>query len=68
MGLRFLPRNDVECQAAFASRLAPTVEMHSPVGASLLAKRPEQSIQIQVDRPKQSPHRNKRLDALLTPP
>jgi hypothetical protein len=27
-----------EADAAFASRLAPTIEMHSYVGASLLAK------------------------------
>ncbi|MFJ2356759.1 sugar kinase [Pseudomonas fluorescens] len=30
----------VEFEAAFASKLAPTFEMHSPVGASLLAMRP----------------------------
>ncbi|MCU1770510.1 sugar kinase [Pseudomonas sp. 13B_3.2_Bac1] len=30
----------VEFETAFASRLAPTFGMHSPVGASLLAKRP----------------------------
>jgi hypothetical protein len=30
---------------AFASRLAPTFEMHSPVGASLLAKGPEKGSQ-----------------------
>ncbi|RBC01057.1 sugar kinase [Pseudomonas sp. MWU12-2115] len=30
----------VEFETAFASKLAPTFEMHSPVGASLLAKRP----------------------------
>ncbi|CAI8910669.1 hypothetical protein EMIT0P260_50126 [Pseudomonas sp. IT-P260] len=31
---------------AFASRLAPTFEMHSPVGASLLAKGAVQTLDI----------------------
>jgi hypothetical protein len=30
----------------FASRLAPTLEMHSPVGASLLAKGPVNPVKI----------------------
>ncbi|HCS43303.1 MAG TPA: hypothetical protein DIW52_10805 [Pseudomonas sp.] len=33
-------------EAAFASRPAPTFEMHSPVGASLLAKGPSVTPQI----------------------
>jgi hypothetical protein len=34
-------RSCVVSKAPFASRLAPTFEMHAPVGASLLAKTPE---------------------------
>jgi hypothetical protein len=34
-------RSCVVGKIPFASRLAPTFEMHSPVGASLLAKTPE---------------------------
>ncbi len=36
-----IPRSYAGGTAPFASRLAPTFGMHSPVGASLLAKTPE---------------------------
>jgi hypothetical protein len=36
-----IPRSCAGGTAPFASRLAPTFETHSPVGASLLAKTPE---------------------------
>ncbi|PTC19449.1 hypothetical protein C0J26_13740 [Pseudomonas baetica] len=37
-------RIDVVADGPFASRLAPTFEMHPPVGASLLAKYPHHRI------------------------
>jgi hypothetical protein len=40
-GLFCIFRSCVVGEVPFASRLAPTFEMHSPVGASLLAKTPE---------------------------
>ncbi|QAX85696.1 hypothetical protein C2E19_18405 [Pseudomonas sp. DTU12.3] len=37
-GISFRSGLSVEFKGLFASRLAPTIEMHSNVGASLLAK------------------------------
>ncbi len=38
LGLRSVSNSELSLKDAFASKLAPTFEMHSFVGASLLAK------------------------------